>query len=130
MSWFEGFPFKTRAQMEKERKQFQSRVLPLGEPQKQAALLVLQQVVSAKVPDSERLFAFFAAKDKYLEGLEDEEEAPKAAMQAIKKQPGLTLQDKLNIVALIHLEHAISTLEEYPTAGQVLAAALQFEDLA
>ncbi|MDL2324353.1 hypothetical protein LJC61_04285 [Ruminococcaceae bacterium OttesenSCG-928-A16] len=126
MGWFDGFPFKSKEQREKERIKFQTKVLPFGEPQKKAALLVLKQLAGTKLQDEELLFAFFSAKDKYISGLEDDE-ALEAAAAAIKKHPRLTPADKQNVVALVHLEYGIESLDNYPTPQQVLQAAEQLK---
>lgn len=122
MGWFDGFPFKSREQIEKDRKRFQGRMLPFGDPQKQAALAVLKQVASPKLREEELLFAFFTAKDKYLLGQEDSTEV-EDAQRALKRVPGLLPQDKQIVVALVLLDCALTSLEEYPTPQQVLETA-------
>lgn len=120
-----GFPFKTAEQTKKEKQQFENRVLPFGDAQRQAALGVLGQLVQAKMTDAEKLFIFLAAKDPYTLA-EDPAEGEQAARKFLKRQRMLSGADKLNVMALLQLDTALAALEkpeDYPTARQVQALA-------
>lgn len=118
MGWFDGFPFKSREQVEKERKIFVNKIFPLGLEQREKALAVLKEVTGPKLSANEVLFAFICAKEAYLNE-EEEEKRVQAALHAMQRQRELRQQDKAAIVALLELELGIDSLESYPTAGQV-----------
>ena len=123
MGWLSGFPFKTQKQVEREKKDFEKRVFPLGvEEQRQAALAVLRGYMRPKLRDEEILFAFIAAKDAYLQGLEDEADPAAAALQFMDRQKRLAPGERQLILALVELEKDVTSLENYPTAKQVCAA--------
>lgn len=118
MGWFDGFPFKSKAQMEKEQKAFENRVFPLGLPQRDAAAQVLREVLGSKVSKEELLFGFICAKDAYTEA-DEPDQALTHAKIALRKQKIVPV-DQINcILALLLLEKDVSTLEDYPTAEMV-----------
>lgn len=125
MGWFDGFPFKTKAQIEKEQKDFQDKVLPFGLPQRDKAKEVLRQLLTTpKLGDDEILFAYLCAKDAFKQ--QDEAELGyKEGMHSLRKGTRLALEEKKLVLALILLEEDISGLEEYPTAGMVQQKAQQ-----
>lgn len=129
MGWFDGFPFKSKVQIEKERKDFQNKVLPLGIPQREKVRELLQEVMNPKLKDDEALFTYLCAKEAFVEQ-EDDEQGGKAALHSIHKQKWVSAEDKKKILALILLEKGIETLEEYPTAAMVNEKAEQLDGLA
>ena len=124
MGWFDGFPFKTQKQVEKERKTFENRVFPLGlEAQRDAARTVLREALTTKAEDEQLLFPFICGKDAYVSAMEDEEPPRVAALFAIRHLRWLSSDEKKIFLALIELDIQAGSLENYPTADMVRAAA-------
>lgn len=126
---FDGFPFKSFKQMEKERKRYERRIFPFGmQAQRDAAKTVLRELIpNPKVADEERLYAFISVKDLYTREVEeddepaDQEEMETAARKQLARLRWMTEEDKVAIFTLVRLECRITSLEEYPTAQDVLA---------
>ncbi len=118
MGLFDGWPFKTREQEEKEKKDFEKRVFHLGIEQREAARAVIKEGTSAKLKDKEGLFAFICVKDAYTQGEEDNN-GPEFAQNAMKKQKWIKKDDMKFIYALVCLDVRTSSLETYPTAEDV-----------
>lgn len=120
MGWFDGWPFKSKEQMDKEAKDFQERVFPFGPTQKDAALAVLQQGVKGKrVKDEEKLFAYICAKDACLLNGGELEGGLQAAETTLNKQKWIPEEDRRFILTFVRLEIRAPSLEEYPTAEDV-----------
>lgn len=118
MGLFDGWPFKSKEQLERERRDFEKRVFPLGEAQRTMAAALLAELMSKKLKEDERMYAYISAKDKYTQ--EDEEErAMHLARQTLMQQKWLTDSDRLVALALVRLEIGIEGLDEYPTADRV-----------
>lgn len=123
MGWLDGWPFKSRDQQFKEQAEFERRVFPFGEGQREKALTVLRQVVpNPKIRDNELLFAFLSAKDKYVQG-EMTLDALEEAREHMVKMRWLRGVNVEPVLALVRLEADIDSLEDYPTAEDVQKAA-------
>lgn len=123
MGIFDGFPFKSKDQVERERKEFADKILPLGEAQKQKALAVLCQITGPKLRSEEKLFAFFTAKQQYLDA-GGGTEGVRAAQKKLAGFRYVPKEDAQHIVAMVTLEKDVESLDDYPTAEQVLAVTL------
>lgn len=124
MSLFDGFPFTSKQQQDAEAADFEQRVLPLGEGQRQAALGVLRQLMPRKkTRDTERLYAYLSCKNTYT-GAANAGEGRLLAEKALQKQQvAVTAEEAALVLALAELDLAIGSLEEYPTAAAVTAHA-------
>lgn len=124
MGLFDGFPFKTKEQQQREERAFQKRVFPLGPGQKEAAQRVVCELLQG-MDQQEALFAFICAKDAWQIAMEDEryDEVADSALQALQNQRGLSGQQKKLLVTFVRLETHADSLENYPTADEVRAAA-------
>ena len=121
MGWFDGWPFKSKEKMEKEQRDFEQRVFPFGEGQRDKAQAVLVQLSTGKQSIQEMMFAFIHAKDNYTQ----EEDADKALARSnavMDKLRWRKIQDRQLVQALLLLDLSAPSLEEYPTAEQVQAA--------
>lgn len=122
MAWFDGIPFKNPQKMAEEQQAFEARVLPFGAAQRQAALGVLRQVLPPKWRDEDMLYAFLAAKDRYLQtGGEDQGLADAQAM--LKRLRWIKPHEATLVLALVLLDAAAPGLDAYPTPEQVLQRA-------
>lgn len=119
MGWFDGWPFKSKEQIAKERRQFERRVLPFdADGQREVVLSILRQTMNQKLKDEERLFAYLTAKDKYT--LDDENpEDYTAAEETLRKMRWLTGDDRLVVLALLRLERSATGPEDYPLLAEV-----------
>ena len=120
MGWFDGFPFQSRADMEKEKRDFERRVFPFGLEQRDCARAVLSELFPKIKNDIELLFAFINSKDIYMQDEQTQEGLDRARHQ-MKKLRNLTEQDKEKILTLVVLDASAPSLEAYPTAQDVLA---------
>lgn len=118
MGLFDGWPFKSKEQIAKERRQFASRVLPFGDEHKAKALAVLREILTPKLRDDECLYAFISAKDKYSDA-ETPEEGLQEAQHTLKRQFYLTDDDRRAVLALIRLDTGIESLDAYPSVAAV-----------
>ncbi len=121
MQWFDGFPFKSKEKIRKEKEAFERRMLPLGQEQKARALAMMQELMEGKVPDTELLFAYFTAKDRYLTYIDEGMDvAMEMAGEGLERPTTrLNAWNRHMVVALVRLEDGISSLEEYPTKEAV-----------
>ena len=115
MGLFDGFPFKSKEDTEREKQEFQKRVFPLGMVQRDAAQSVLEELFQNPKRLREYLFAFIISKDRYTKN-----DMTDAAMEDVKvqlnRQKWLKENDKQLIIALMLLDCRASSLENYPTA--------------
>ncbi len=128
MGFFDFLAIKSKEQMERERKEFEERVIPLGEEQKQKASDTLARLIPRKnLALNEKMFAFISTKDRFIlsgsgdDGLEQ-------AKKMLKKQKWIKPEEKNIILALVQLESRITELEEYPTDEEILALAKAMEN--
>lgn len=122
VGWFNGWPFKSKEQQAKEEREFENRVFPLGEAQREMALGILRQVTSKKLRDNEKLFAFISAKDRYVQAEEDPDALELSRAQLIKMN-WLKEDDLAPILALVVLDARVQSLSDYPTLEAVLERA-------
>lgn len=123
MGWFDGFPFKSREQMARERQEFEDRVFPLGMEQRDYALRILQELLPKKLPDEEKLFAFISSKDTYKSN-KDPEKGLQLARTALLRQRHLTEEGVAAVLALVRLDDQAQSLAEYPSVEAVRKAAV------
>lgn len=121
MGLFDGFPFKSKEQAQREQKDFEKRVFPFGLEQREAARAVLAAVIPGQKHDNERLFAFISAKDNYILD-EMSEEALNKSRAKLATMKWLSAEEIELVLALVRLDSAIQSLEDYPTPQQVTAA--------
>lgn len=127
MGWFDGFPFKSFSQMKREQQDFEKRMFPFGMQQRDMALPVLREVLSPKLRDEERLYAFISAKDTF-KRFDDADEGLARARKALRRQSRVQPGDIPLILALVQLDDALASLEDYPTPQAVRAAAILLEE--
>ena len=121
MALFEGFPFVTKEERERRRKNFEKRIAPFGvEAQREK----LREALKELFPDidiTDAMFAFFDAKDAYTNDKETKEEAYEAARPRLRKQRWIDGRTETIMLRFIELENEITSLDEYPTKKQVMA---------
>ncbi len=118
MGWFDGFPFKSKAQMDKERAEFEQRIFPLGLEQRDEALRLLRQFFSRKRKDDEVLYAFISSKDSYTRA-QNPEDSLKRIHTKLRKHNKFSDNEIQVIMALLPLDAGAESLEGYPTAEDI-----------
>ncbi len=129
MGLFDGWPFKTREQEDKEKRDFEKRVFPFGPEQKDAAEAVLKEGITGKLKNQEKLFAFICAKDACMLNGGEEEDGLEKAQEALKKQKWVSAEDRKFIYTFMRLEIRATSLEDYPTVEQVRQQLAYAEDV-
>jgi hypothetical protein len=134
MAWFEGFPFVSKEDRERKRKNFEKRLVPHGlEEQRDCARQTLKDLFP-DLDSKDSLFAFFDAKDAYTKCREDDDkdvqDGRAAAAAKLKKLKWIDERKMKLLLAYIELESGIDSLEDYPTAAQITDRAFPEETLA
>jgi hypothetical protein len=118
MGWFEGFPFVSREERERRRREFEKRVVPFGLEEQRGKL---KETLIGLFPDlnyTEAMFAFYDAKDAYT--LKEKGEAGLAAARLkLKKLRWIDARKEQLLLRLVELESEIGSLDEFPAAAQV-----------
>ena len=119
MGWFDGFPFTSKEERERRRKEFEKRVAPFGvEAQREKIKEVLKELFP-KIDVTDALFAFFDAKDVYTKK-DTKEEGYAAAQLKLRKTRWIDARNAEIMLRFVELEIDAVSLEEYPTAKDVL----------
>ena len=120
MGLFDGFPFVSKEERERRERDFNKRITPFGvEAQRDKLQKVLKELFP-KVDIIDCTFAYYDAKDAYTKKETDEEglHAAKAKFRTVKWIDG---RAEVILLRLLELERAITSLDEFPTAEDVLA---------
>jgi hypothetical protein len=120
MGWFDGFPFTSKEERERRRKDFEKRVAPFGVEEQRAKLQETLKELFPKVDVMDATFAFFNAKDAYTYK-ETKEEGYAAASMKLQKTQWIDGRARTIMLRFVELENEITSLDEYPTASDVLA---------
>ena len=119
MGWFDGFPFTSKEERERRKKEFEKRIAPFGVDEQREKLKVTLGELFPKIEPTEAMFAYFDAKDAYTKK-ETSEEGKMVAIMKLRRQKWVNRQNESIIIRLIELESEITSLDEYPTAEDVL----------
>jgi len=120
MGWFDGFPFVNKDERERRRKDFEKRVTPFGVNAQREKLKATLGVLFPEINTTDAMFAFFDAKDAYTYK-EEKDEGIAAARHKLRKLPWINESREAIFLKLIELENGITSLDDYPTAEDVLA---------
>jgi len=119
MGWFDGFPFTSKEERERRKKDFEKRLAPFGvedQREKQKALL---KELFPKIDQIDVLFAYYDAKDAYTKK-ETPEEGHVAARIKLRKARWIDGRNETIMIRLIEIELALESLDDYPTKEDVL----------
>jgi len=119
MGWFEGFPFTTREERERRRKDFEKRLAPFGVEEQREKLKVTLGELFPGIDQQDLLFAYYDAKDAYTMK-ETDEEGHRAARFKLRKARWIDGRKETIMIRLIELEKAMTSLDDYPSAEDVL----------
>ena len=119
MGWFDGFPFVSKEERERRRRDFEKRIAPHGvEAQREKIKSILGELFP-KVDSMDAVFTYFDAKDSYTKK-ETKEEGEVAARIRLRRQRWVDGRAEAIVVRLIELENELESLDDYPTAADVL----------
>ena len=119
MGWFEGFPFVSKEERERRRKDFEKRVAPFGVEEQREKLRQTLKELFPEMDTTDAMFTFFDAKDAYTYK-ENREEGYMAAKAKLRRQRWIDGRKETIMLRFIELECGIEDLKDYPTAAQVL----------
>ena len=119
MGMFDGFPFVSKEERERRRKDFEKRVAPFGvEDQREK----LKETLSGLFPGADQtdiMFKYYNAKDAYTIK-ETKEEGFVAAQMKLRRTQKMDGRTETILLRLIELDTELTSLDEFPTAEQVL----------
>lgn len=119
MGWFDGFPFVSKEERERRRRDFEKRIAPFGVEVQREKLKATLTDLFPGVGSTDLLFSYFDAKDAYTKK-EDKSEGAVAARMRLRKSRWVNGRNETIMLRLIELENEIESLDDYPTAKQVL----------
>ncbi|MCL2493830.1 MAG: hypothetical protein FWF33_07315 [Clostridiales bacterium] len=120
MAWFDGFPFRSKEDRERSVKEFEKRVVPFGAEKQREKLQATLRELYPKADIKDVMFVFFDAKDAYMKK-ESKAEGLEAAKLRLKKVRWLDERGKATLIRFVELESGIDSLDDYPTAADVLS---------
>jgi hypothetical protein len=123
MGLLDGWPFRSREEIERRNREFDERVMPLGGGQKDRALSILEELKpqGSRNDGKELLFGYLIGKDKYVQ--KGKGESGMEAMSAeLNKLKFLSDEEKRVIRALVKYDSEIINIDYYPTAEKIRAA--------
>ena len=126
MGWLDGFPFTSKEERERKRRDFEKRVAPFGVEEHREKLKVTLKDLFPDVDIMDSMFAFYDAKDAYTYK-ENKDEGYVAAKIKLKKARWAAGQNAIIMLRFIELESEIESLDEFPTADDVLAGLFEEE---
>jgi len=127
MGWFEGFPFTSKEERDRRRKDFEKRVTPFGVEEQREKLGALLKELFPEIDKMDAMFAFFDAKDAYTYK-ETKEESYAAAQNKLRRIKWINRRNEVIMLRLIEIESGIASLDEYPTAKGVLSGLFEEEE--
>jgi hypothetical protein len=123
MGLLDGWPFRSKDDIERRNREFNERVMPLGETQKELAAAVLEELKprGSRNDSKELLFGYLVAKDKYVAN--GKGEGGMASMDTeMKKLKFLSEEERRIIKALVKYDSEVINIDYYPTAEKIRAA--------
>ncbi|MCL2111220.1 MAG: hypothetical protein FWH32_02995 [Clostridiales bacterium] len=119
MGWFEGFPFVSKEERERRRRDFEKRVTPFGVEEQREKTRETLKGLFPDIDATDAIFAFFNAKDAYTYA-ETKEEAYVKAKLKLRGTKWIDGRTETVMLRFIELENEIASLDDYPTAADVL----------
>jgi len=120
MGWFDGFPFTNNEERERRRKDFEKRIAPFGVDEQREKLKATLGGLFPKINTTDAMFAFYDAKDAFTKK-DTVEEGRDAARLKLRKLSWIDGQSEAVLLRFIELENKITSLDDYPTANDVLS---------
>ena len=127
MGWFDGFPFTSKEERERRRKEFEKRVTPFGVEEQREKLGALLKELFPEINTTDAMFAFFDAKDAYTYK-DTKEEGYAAATNKLRRIRWINRRNEVIMLRFLEIESEIASLDEYPTAKDVLSGLFEEEE--
>ncbi|MDR2163945.1 MAG: hypothetical protein LBO70_08475 [Clostridiales Family XIII bacterium] len=123
MGLLDGWPFRSREEIEKRNREFDERVMPLGGDQKDQAMAVLGELKpkGSRNDTKELLFAYLVSKDKYIQNGKGEDGMNAMSLE-LNRLKFLSDYEKRVVKALVKYDSEIINLDYYPSAEKIRAA--------
>ena len=119
MAIFDGFPFTSKEERERKRRDFEKRVAPFGVEAQREKLKATLKELFPKLNQTDLLFVFYDAKDAYT-NKETLDEGRAAARQRLRRHRWVDGRTETVMLRFIELENETASLDEYPVAKDVL----------
>jgi len=119
MGLFDGFPFVSKEERERRKKDFEKRIAPFGVEEQREKLKVLLGELFPDLDNTDVLFSYYDAKDAYTIK-ETRDEAIVAARIRLRRNRKVDGRKETIIIRLIEMEKDLTSLDDYPTAEDVL----------
>ena len=119
MGWFDGFPFTSKEERERRKKEFEGRIAPFGVEEQREKLRTILVELFPKTEPTESMFAYYDAKDAYTKK-DTEAEGIAVARMRLSRHKWINKRNESIMLRLIELEKDIESLDDYPTAEDVL----------
>ena len=119
MGWFDGFPFVSREERERRRKDFEKRIAPLGLDEQRDMLKATLCELFPGIDKIDLVFTYYDAKDSYTKK-ETPGESEMAARQKMRRARWMDGRKETIFIRLIEKEIALTSLDDFPTAKDVL----------
>ena len=119
MGMFDGFPFVSKEERERRRKDFEKRVAPFGVEEQREKL---KETLAGLFPGADQtdiMFKYYNAKDAFTIK-ETKEEGLMAAQMKLRRTQKMDGRTETILLRLIELDTELTSLDEFPTAEQVL----------
>ena len=127
MGWFDGFPFVSKEERERRRRDFEKRLAPFGIEEQRAKLKETLFELFPGVDQTDLLFAYYDTKDSYTMK-ETPEEGRRVAVLKLRKHRWIDGRKETIILRLIEMEMALTSLDDYPTAQDVMSGLFEEEE--
>lgn len=128
MGLFEGYPFVSKEERERRRKAFEERLAPYGVEEQRECSRNLMKELFPDLDSKDSLFAFFDAKDSYTKHNKGEM-GRSAALARLKRLKWIDERNAKLFMTYIEMESEIDSLDDYPTAEQIIDRAFPEEEL-
>jgi len=120
MGWFDGFPFVSKEERDRRRRDFEKRLAPFGVEEQREKLKAILLELFPEADQTDMLFAYYDSKDAYTYK-ETKEEGVVAARMKLRKSRQIDGRKEVIMLRLIEIENELTSLDDYPAAKDVLA---------
>ena len=125
MGWFDGFPFVSKDERERRRKDFEKRIAPFGIDEQRKKLAATLKGLFPDVDQMDAMFTFFDAKDAFT-SKDDKAAGEVAARARLRRQRWVNGRTEAIMLRFVEMECEVESLEDYPSAEDVMKGL--FED--
>ena len=128
MGMFDGFPFVSKEERDRRKRDSDKRLVPYGLEEQRKCLKKTLNRLFPDLSSQDALYVYYDAKDAYTKN-EKGEPGRIAAMKKLKAHKWIDDRKLMLFMKLIELESEIESLEDFPTAEDVIQLVYPNEDL-